>query len=63
MEVVNVKDVTLAEAEGMIETYLREQPGPNFASEIADALELDYHITFKAIDRLLKEGRIKKAKK
>ena len=46
----------------MIEDYLKAHPGPSFASEIADALGLDFDITFKTINKLLEEGRIKKAK-
>jgi DNA-binding MarR family transcriptional regulator len=63
MEVVSVKNVTAQEAERMIENYLTEHPGPSFASEIADALGLEYDITFETIRKLLEEGRIKKAKK
>jgi Arc/MetJ-type ribon-helix-helix transcriptional regulator len=63
MEVVSVKDVTAKEAERMIQNYLTQHPGPSFASEIADALGLEFDITFKTIDKLLKEGQIKKAKK
>ena len=63
MEVVSVKDVTAKEAERMIKDYLKAHPGPNFASEIADSLGLDFDITFKIINKLLEEGRIKKAKK
>jgi Arc/MetJ-type ribon-helix-helix transcriptional regulator len=62
MEVVSVKKVEAAEAEQLIEKYLRTHPGSNFASEIADALGLEFDITFKTINKLLKEGRIKKAK-
>lgn len=63
MEVVSVKEVTPQEAQRMIEEYLRQHPGPNFASEVADALGLEYDITFKTIHKLLEEGRVKKAKK
>jgi Arc/MetJ-type ribon-helix-helix transcriptional regulator len=63
MEVVSVKNVKPQEAERMIEDYLKEHPGPNFASEIADMLGLDFDVTFTTINKLLEEGRIKKAKK
>jgi Arc/MetJ-type ribon-helix-helix transcriptional regulator len=63
MEVVSVKEVSAQEAEGIIKEYLKEHPGPNFASEIADALGLEFDITFKTINKLLEEGHIKKAKK
>jgi DNA-binding MarR family transcriptional regulator len=41
---------------------VKQHPAPNFASEIADALGLEFGITFKTINKLLQEGRIKKAK-
>ena len=63
MEVVSVKTIDLPEAQRMIEDYLKAHPGPNFASEIADTLGLEFDITFKTIKKLLEEGRIKKAKK
>jgi len=63
MEVVSVKEAEPREAERMIEEYLKTHPGSNFASEIADGLGLEFDITFKTINKLLEEGRIKKAKK
>jgi Arc/MetJ-type ribon-helix-helix transcriptional regulator len=63
MEVVSVKKVEPKEAECMITDYLKAHPGQNFASEIADALGLEFDVTFKTISKLLAEGRIKKAKK
>ncbi len=63
MEIVSVKDVTPQEAERMIEEYLKTHAGSNFASEIADALGLDFSITFKTVTKLLEEGRIKRTKK
>ena len=49
--------------ECMIEEYLQQHAVPNWDSEIADALDLDYGTTFKVINKLLEKGRIKKAKK
>ncbi len=63
LEIVSIKKVEVHDAELMIEDYLKEHPGPNFASEIADALGLDFDVTFKAINKLLEEGHIKKGKK
>jgi Arc/MetJ-type ribon-helix-helix transcriptional regulator len=63
MEVISVKDVTTKEAERLIEGYLIQHPGPSFASDIANALGLEFDITFKTINRLLEEGRIKRSKK
>jgi DNA-binding MarR family transcriptional regulator len=62
MEIVSVQDVDSCKAERMIEEYLIKHPGPSFASEIADALGLEYGVTFEAIHKLLEEGRIRKAK-
>jgi Arc/MetJ-type ribon-helix-helix transcriptional regulator len=62
MEVVSVTKVETPVAERMIEDYLKEHPGPNFASEIADATGLEFSITFKTIHKLLEKGRIKKTK-
>lgn len=62
MEIVGVKKVEAQVAKRMIEGYLKEHSGPNFASEIADALGLEFGATFKTIHELLEEGRIKKAK-
>jgi Arc/MetJ-type ribon-helix-helix transcriptional regulator len=62
MEVVCVQHVDSHEAERMIEDYLAKHPGPNFASEIADELGLEYSVTFKTIHKLLEEGRIRRAK-
>jgi len=42
-----IQDVDLRRAERMIEDYLVKHPCPSFASEIADALGLDYGVTFK----------------
>jgi Arc/MetJ-type ribon-helix-helix transcriptional regulator len=63
MEVVSVRKVEPKEAERMIEDYLKEHPGQNFASEIADTLGLAFDVTFKTINKLLAEGRIRRAKK
>ena len=62
MEVVSVQDVDLRKAERMIEDHLIKHPGPSFASEIADALGLEYGVTLKIIQKLLEECRIRKAK-
>jgi Arc/MetJ-type ribon-helix-helix transcriptional regulator len=62
MEVISVRDVDPQKVEKMIEEYLAKHPGPKFASEIADALGLEYDVTFKTIHKLLEEGRIRKAK-
>jgi Arc/MetJ-type ribon-helix-helix transcriptional regulator len=62
MEVISVRNIDARKAEKMVENYLTKHPGLSFASEIADALGLDYSLTFKTIHKLLEEGRIRKAK-
>jgi Arc/MetJ-type ribon-helix-helix transcriptional regulator len=62
MEVVSVRKVDAQVAERMIEDYLKMHPGPNFASEIADALRLEFDVTFETIHKFLEEGHIKKVK-
>jgi hypothetical protein len=61
MEVVSIKPVQDQEAEHMIEEYLKTHPGPSFASEIADNLGLEFSVTFRTVNKLLQEGKIKKA--
>ena len=58
-----MKNVESQNVECVIEEYLQQHAGPNWASDIADALDLDYETTFKVIKKLLEEGRIEKAKK
>ena len=57
-----MKNVDVNEAKRLMQDYLKAHPGPNFASEIAEALGLELDITFETINNLLAEGRIKKAK-
>ena len=63
MEVLSVQKVDLVKAERMIVDYLTQHPGPSYASEIADALGLEYGVTFKTVQKLLEEGQIRRAKK
>jgi hypothetical protein len=58
MTVVSVHDVDSRKAERMIEGYLIKQAGPHFASEIADALGLEYGVAFKIIHKLSEERRM-----
>ena len=63
MEIISLRKVETEDAERMIENYLKEHPGHSFASEIADALGLEFDVTFKTIHKLLrrrthKEGKV-----
>ena len=62
LEVVSVKDVSLQEAKKMIFTYLKENPGSHFTSEMADELGIDYGLAFRSVNELLESGKIKKPK-
>ena len=63
LDSVTVKRMQAIDVERAIDDYLTQHPGSNWASEVADALGLNLSVTFEAIDKLLKEGRIKKAEK
>ncbi len=62
MEPSSVKGTEEQKAELMIIEYLKAHPGPSFASEIADALGLEFGVTFGTVNKLLQKGRVKKAK-
>ncbi len=63
IEAVSVREMDDAAAEQMIEDYLSAHPGSSFASEIADALGLEYSVAFRVVHKLLDEGRVEKGKK
>ncbi len=62
LEPTGIKEVSPENAERMIVNFLKHHPGPNFASEIADALGLDYGVTFSVINKLLESRKIRKSK-
>ena len=62
LEPAGIKEVSPGTAEKMIIDFLRDHPGPNFASEIAGKLGLDYGITFRTINRLLESQKIRESK-
>ncbi|MGH9922085.1 MAG: hypothetical protein ACRD38_04985 [Nitrososphaerales archaeon] len=62
LEVVSVRNVSIREANKMIMAYLKKHPGSHFASEIADQLGIDYGLAFKAVNKLLDSGKIKKSR-
>jgi len=61
-EPIGIRDASPAEAEQMILDYLKKNPGPHYASEIAEELGLEYSVTFQTIGGLIKSGQIKKPK-
>lgn len=62
VEVISLRDVSLEEAERLIGEYLDEHPGASFTSEIADALGLEYGLTFRAVRRMLQKGVVRGAR-
>ena len=63
MEILSVQTADDATTERMIEDYVSTHPGPNYVSEIANALGLEYSVAFRAVRKLLEEGRAERAKK
>ena len=61
-EPIAVRDTSLAHAEKLIDRYLTKYPGPHFASEIAEALGLDFRTTLEAVKRMIHSGSIHKAR-
>ncbi len=62
VEPTSVRDVSAKEAETMIDKFLLQNPGPHFASEIAEALGLEYRTTFETIRRMLEKEKIRKSR-
>lgn len=63
LESIGVTQASAEEAERLIESYLEKNPGPHFASDIADAVGLEYRLVFESVKRLLDNGRIRKAER
>lgn len=62
VEPTSVRDVSAKEAETMIDEFLLQHPGPHFASEIAEALGLEYRTTFETIRRMLEKEKVRKSR-
>jgi hypothetical protein len=62
LEPTGVQEVSAGKAERMIVNFLKHHPGPNFASEMAEALGLDCGVTFRAINKLLESRKIRKSR-
>ena len=61
-EPISIRDTSRSHAEKLIDGYLTKHPGPHFASEIAEALGLEFRTTLDAIKRMIDSGRIHKAR-
>ncbi|MEM2107405.1 MAG: hypothetical protein QXL25_03230 [Candidatus Bathyarchaeia archaeon] len=62
VEPTSVRDLSEEEAEKMIDEFLIQNPGPHFASEIAEALGLEYRMTFETVRRMLEKGKIRRSR-
>lgn len=47
--------------ERKIDTFLTKNPGPHFASEIAEALGLDFRTSLETVKRMIDDGKIRRA--
>lgn len=56
-KVVEVRDVTEAEAVRRLDAYLRKHPGVHYTSDLADELGIELRVAFAAAERLLAKGR------
>jgi len=61
-EPVTMRDTSMKDVERLIDNYLTKHSGPHFASEIAEALGLDFRSTLDAIRRMIESGRIHRAR-
>jgi DNA-binding MarR family transcriptional regulator len=59
-EPLSIRDISRKDAEALIDIYLTKHPGPHFASEIAEALGLDFRSTLETVRRMIEKGRIKR---
>jgi hypothetical protein len=57
MKVIELRDVTVEEAERAIDRYMREHPGSRYVSDIAEELGIELRVAFAAAQRLIDRGR------
>ncbi|HLE46649.1 MAG TPA: hypothetical protein VI915_06685 [Thermoplasmata archaeon] len=58
-KIVELRDVTVGEAERLIERYMKRRPGTRYVSDIADELGIELRVAFEAAQRLLDRGRLR----
>jgi hypothetical protein len=61
-EPMAVRDTSRSHVEKLIDGYLTKNPGSHFASEITEALGLDFRTTIEAIKRMIDSGKIHRAR-
>ena len=57
MKVIELRDVSVAEAERLIDRYMREHPGRLYVSDVAEELGIELRVAFQAAQRLIDRGR------
>jgi len=62
-EPLSVRDIPRKDMEALIDGYLRKHPGPQFATEIAEALGLDFRSALETVRRMIEKGKIRKSVK
>lgn len=59
MRIIEVRDMSEAEAMRRIDLYLKAHPGVHYTSDLADELGIDLPVAFAAAQRLIERGRAK----
>jgi len=60
-EPISVQDLSPKGIERLVDDYLTKNRGPHFASEIAEALGLDFGATLETVKRMIESGKIQRA--
>ncbi len=60
--IVQVRDLSLAEATKLIDAYLRKHPGRHYVSDIVERLGIEPSVAFEAAERLIGRGRARVGK-
>lgn len=61
-EPISVRNLSAKDAERLIDNYLAKNPGPHFASEIAEELGLDFRSTIDVVRRMIAGGKIRRSR-
>jgi DNA-directed RNA polymerase specialized sigma subunit len=60
-EPVSLGKFSPKDIERKIDDFLRNNPGPHFASEIAEALGLDFRTSLETVKRMIDDGKVRKS--
>jgi Arc/MetJ-type ribon-helix-helix transcriptional regulator len=61
-EPISLGNFSAKDTERKVDDFLTKNPGPHFASEIAEALGLDFRMSLETVKRMVKDGKIRKAR-